>query len=153
MLACAGKTAGNIAEQFRFNQVFRDAAAVHLDKGGIGPQAVAVDMPGHNVLAHAGFAQQQHGCVRFCNGGGFSIQTLHDRALHHARVLVARDPFTAEILKSFKQFALRGNFFAQFGQRRDIADNRHHIGNLARGVLYRVPVKQQGAPVVEVLYT
>ena len=152
MLAGPGKTARHIAKQLGFNEILGYAAAVNLDKGRVCPQAVAVDMPRHNILAHAGFTQQQHGGVCFCNGRGLGVQALHDRALHHAGVLVATCTLAAEILKCLEQFALGGDFFAQFCKGGNVAYDGNNVGNLARGILNRMPIEQQRAPVVQVLH-
>ncbi len=49
-----------MAEQFGFHQGFGEGPAVDRDKRSVAPRAEVVDMPGHQFLAGAGFADDQH---------------------------------------------------------------------------------------------
>ena len=57
----AGEGAGGVAEQFGFDQGFRQCRAVHRDEGFFGARPGGVDGAGEKILAGAGFALQQDG--------------------------------------------------------------------------------------------
>ncbi|MNN75188.1 hypothetical protein D3C81_1914720 [compost metagenome] len=56
----AGKRAAFVAEQFGFEQLFRDCRTVERNKGFIGPRPEVVQATGDQFLAAAGFAADQH---------------------------------------------------------------------------------------------
>ena len=60
----AGEGAGDVAEQFAFEQCFRKGAAGDFDERTLGPAAAAVDRPGDHAFAGAAFAGDQHGGPR-----------------------------------------------------------------------------------------
>ena len=49
----AGKRSFIVAEQFAFDQIFRNGSAVHLDESLVFAQALAVDRMSHEFLAGA----------------------------------------------------------------------------------------------------
>ena len=81
MLVGAGERALAMAEQLAFDERFGQGAAIDGDERLAGPRALVVDGPGDQLLAGAGFAQDQHGRLR---GGDFGDQRAN--ALHAGRV-------------------------------------------------------------------
>jgi hypothetical protein len=62
-LAVAGgarERASGVAEQLAFEELFGDGGAVDGHEGGFGPRAAVVDGLGHDFLAGAGFAGDEH---------------------------------------------------------------------------------------------
>ena len=55
-----GEAALEMAEKFAFHQFVGNGAAVHRDKWLLRPRAVAVDHPGDDLLADAGFTVDMH---------------------------------------------------------------------------------------------
>ena len=91
----AGEGAFLMAEQFAFQQMFRDRGAVDRDEHLVGPPAFAVDVAGHQLLAGAVLPGDQDGSVagRYLVGhpqhrthGGIAADDgmafLHDRLQH-----------------------------------------------------------------------
>ena len=66
-----------MAEQFAFDQIFRQCAAVDRHERHFGPQALIVHRPGDQFLARAGFAEDQHGRVGRRNLGDQPADLLH----------------------------------------------------------------------------
>ena len=56
----AGEGAADVAEQLAFEQAFAEGAAVDADERAVAALAEAVDGVGDQLLAGAGFAEQQH---------------------------------------------------------------------------------------------
>ena len=56
----AGESTALVAEQQGFEHRLGDRRAVHRDEGRLGGRAEAVDVAGHQLLAGAGFAADQH---------------------------------------------------------------------------------------------
>ena len=77
----AGEGAFAVAEQLALDQVFGQRAAIDGDERHVASRALVVHGAGHQFLAGAGFAADQHGGVR---GGDFRDQ-LAD-ALHRQAV-------------------------------------------------------------------
>jgi hypothetical protein len=105
--ARAGERAFLVAEQLRFQQRLGDRAAVHRDEGAQGGavRALAVDGLGHQLLAAAGLALDQHGgrrariqhhgLAQLFHGGRFAAQVVQaaPRAPRvHCRAVRARIP-------------------------------------------------------------
>ena len=72
--AGSGEGALFITEQLRFQQVGGDRGAVQLHIGLVPPGAEAVDLVGHDLLAHAGFSGDQDRGV----GGGHPLDQRAD---------------------------------------------------------------------------
>ena len=64
MLVGPGERALAMAEQLALDQRLGQRPAVDRDERLVGPQAVLMHGPGDQLLAGAGFAQDQHGRVR-----------------------------------------------------------------------------------------
>ena len=103
----AGERTGHVAEQFAFQQCFRQRPAGHFDKRLVAPGAVAMNRPGDQRLAGAAFAGDQH--------GGLGVGHAFDHVEHAPHpVIVADDVLDAEpqielrlqILVLFQHFAL-----------------------------------------------
>jgi len=60
MLVGPGERSFAVAEEFAFHEVFRQGAAIHRHQRRGSPAALFVDRPGHEFLAGAGFAMDQH---------------------------------------------------------------------------------------------
>ena len=103
----AGERASHVAEQFAFQQRFRQRAAGHFHKRLIAPGAVAVDGAGDHRFAGAAFAGNQHG------GFGVGHRFDHVENAPHA-VIVPHDVFDAkpqvelrfQVFVFFEHFAL-----------------------------------------------
>ena len=57
---CAGESSCLIAEEFAFQQIFRQSRAVHRNKGLFGPGAGGVDTVGEELLTGACLAGEQY---------------------------------------------------------------------------------------------
>ena len=79
-LVSAGERAAFVAEQFAFQQVFRDGGAIDRDKRGFGARAVLVDGAGDQFLARAGFAPDEHGDGLGGDAADFLAHVLHRAA-------------------------------------------------------------------------
>ena len=64
-----GERAALIAEKFALEKGFRHTRRVHHYERPA-PQADLVDVPGHDFLAHAGFAEDEHGRVGYSHPQG-----------------------------------------------------------------------------------
>src|SRR3989442_4564465 len=60
----AGECPFFVPEQLRLDQLLGDGGAVDLDERLLGARALAVDLPGHELLAGAALSRDQHGGVR-----------------------------------------------------------------------------------------
>jgi hypothetical protein len=67
-----------VTEEFGFDEVVRNRAAVHGDERGVAPGAVIVDRARDEFLAGAGFADDERGGV----GGGHAFD-LRIQFQHH----------------------------------------------------------------------
>ena len=76
----SGEAAFFMAEEFTFQQAFRDGGAVDRDKGFAGAQAVALDGAGDDFLAAAALARDHHRSIR----AGYAADNFED-ALHGLR--------------------------------------------------------------------
>jgi hypothetical protein len=63
----AGEGAFLVAEEFGFHQRFGKGAAIDRDKGAAAARAEVVDMTRHQLLAGAGFADDQHARLAGCD--------------------------------------------------------------------------------------
>ena len=79
MLVGAGEGASAMAEQFALDEVLRQGAAIDGDERHVGPRALVVDGAGDQLLAGAGFAEDQHGRI-----GGSDLGDELPNALHGA---------------------------------------------------------------------
>ena len=59
-LSGVGERAALEAEQLGFEQAFRNRRAAHIDEWTVAPRAAAVEQPGEQAFARAGFALQQY---------------------------------------------------------------------------------------------
>ena len=90
----AGERAAFVAEQFAFQQGFRDGRAIDGDERRVGAVAVLVNGAGDQFLAGAGFAANQHGDRLGGDAADFLVDGLHGAAV--ADDGVARLPGLAE---------------------------------------------------------
>ena len=74
-----GKGPADVAEQFAFQQVLVQCAAVHANEGPAAPRAEAVNGLGDQFLAGARLAQQQHRRIRLGHLPHEPIAMLHGR--------------------------------------------------------------------------
>ncbi len=88
LLEAAGAAGGRpgegallVAEQFRLDQIVGDRRHVQGDKGVFGARAVAVQGPGHQLLAGAGLAVDQHGDIGVGQPADGAEHLLHGRCL------------------------------------------------------------------------
>ncbi len=72
----AGEGAPDVAEEFAFDHLFGNGGAVDGHELLVTAQAVGVDGPGHQLLASAGGAGDEHGGV----GGAHLFDAFHDLA-------------------------------------------------------------------------
>ena len=73
----AGKGAFRVAEQFRFNQFFRQRGAINFDERFLGAQRVVVNGVRDQFLARAGLAHDEHVGVRLGDRFNRLIDGLH----------------------------------------------------------------------------
>ena len=92
----AGEGAADVAEQLRLEKSFRDCRAVHLDERHAALGAAIVNRPRHELLAGAGFAQDQDRALRF----GHELCTL-DHLLN--RSTPAHDAVVIELFIALAQ--------------------------------------------------
>ena len=76
----AGEGAGDVAEQFAFQQRFGKGTAGHFDERSFRPAAAAMDRAGDHRLARAALAGHQH------RGPGVGHAADHLEDLQHARI-------------------------------------------------------------------
>ena len=76
----AGEGALFVAEQFRLDQLRRNRRHIDRDERAVFPVPETVDGLGHQFLAGAGFAQDQHGEVILEEAGDHPVNVLHRRA-------------------------------------------------------------------------
>ncbi len=82
----AGERALLVPEEFRGQQRLCEGRAVHCHKGSLRPAAGRVHGPGHQLLARARLAGDQHRGVRGRNGADHLPESGHGRAApHHVR--------------------------------------------------------------------
>ena len=67
-------------EELALNEVFRDRRAVHLDERPVGSGTLAVNRPGHQLLAGAALPLNQHRRLGSSDLADEVAQTLHSRA-------------------------------------------------------------------------
>ena len=79
----ARESAALVAEQFAFQQRFRDGGAVDRQERGLAAAAVLVDRPGHQFLAGPALAEDQHGHVLRGDAADRLIEFLHGRRAAH----------------------------------------------------------------------
>ncbi len=79
--AGAGEGAGGVAEKFAFHERFRYARAVYGKKRAVLPVAFIMQRPGHQFLAGAAFARNEHGACRRCHLLDLVEQNPHGTAL------------------------------------------------------------------------
>ena len=79
----AGKSAALVAEQFAFQQRFRDGRAVDRQERGLAAAAVLIDRPGHQFLAGPALAEDQHGHVLRRDAADRLVEFLHGRRAAH----------------------------------------------------------------------
>ena len=90
---CAGKGANLVAEQFAFEVIGWDGAAVDGDKGPFSPLAEAVNGTGGKVLARAGFADDQQVHAGLCRRPDLFSRLAHDlRTPRQDRLEFVRSP-------------------------------------------------------------
>ncbi|MNR06691.1 hypothetical protein D3C85_1227720 [compost metagenome] len=77
----AGESAPHMAEQFALYQGVGQGGAVEADQRMLGAQRAAMDGLGHQFLADAGFAADQHGEFAAAHQGDLFEQCLVGRAL------------------------------------------------------------------------
>ena len=77
----AGERTLFVAEEFAFNEVFRDGGAVDLDEWSIGPRALAVEGAGDEFLSGAAFAGDQDGGLGAGDFADELAQCFHGLAL------------------------------------------------------------------------
>ena len=75
-----GKGTFFMAEQFAFDEGSAKGGAVHGDERARGTAALLVNRARHQLLAHAGFSEQQHGCI----GGSHLCEAKADRSEYGA---------------------------------------------------------------------
>ena len=78
---CAGKSTAHVAEQLAFQQIVRNCPAVYHFEGPVGAGAEIVDRPGHQFLAGAALAIDQHRDVGTGNARDHLEDTLHLRSI------------------------------------------------------------------------
>ena len=83
---CTGEGALAMPEQFRLEQVVGNRAAVDRHERPVGPVPVGVDHPGHQLLARAALAVDQHGQARGCGLFG-GLQRLEQLGVVAERAL------------------------------------------------------------------
>jgi hypothetical protein len=76
----AGESAALVAEQFRFQQAFRQRRAVDPDEGLFFPRTEHVDGAGNQLLAGAAFAPDQHGRAKGRHAVDLGQDLLHPLA-------------------------------------------------------------------------
>ena len=77
----AGEGAPLVAEQFRFEQIAGNRGGVDGDEGRVAARAVAMQSTGHEFLAAAGFAGDQHRRVGLGEPADRAKDLLHGRRL------------------------------------------------------------------------
>src|SRR3954464_11818135 len=77
----AGERTADMAEQLRFEQRFRNRAAVQCDESVRAPWTVVMNCPGGEFLAGAGFARDENGTRRRGDGLEQLEQLAHDTAV------------------------------------------------------------------------
>ncbi len=139
-----------MSEEFTGNQVFRQGAAVDPDEGFVGPAAVAVDIAGHQFLAHAGFAGDHH-----CGIGGGHLfhlgknpadsRALADDVLEVQRLLMF---FLVVLLFFFELFAFVSGLLIGPGV---VQGNGRLGGEIGKKLQVRIPedVREQTVVVVK----
>ena len=106
----AGEAAFAMAEQFALDQVLGQRAAIDGHKGHVGPGALIVDGAGDQLLAGAGFAEDQHGRIGRGDFGDQLADLGHGGSLPD-ELRFAFDLFQAAFdgQKLVRQFALGGH--------------------------------------------
>src|SRR5262249_40810357 len=95
----AGERAFDVAEQLGFDQLFRQGGAVDLDELFFRPQRIEVEGVGDQLLAGAGFADDQHVSVALSDAFNSLVDHLHRlRRADDARIFTALD-VAAEALR------------------------------------------------------
>src|SRR6266853_997842 len=79
----AGERAALVPEQLGLDQLLRDRRAVHLDEGPVAPRGERVDGAGHQLLARAVLALDEHAPARGRRDRDLLAQVLDERALAH----------------------------------------------------------------------
>jgi hypothetical protein len=74
---CAGECAAAVSEEFAFDEVFRDGAAVDGDEGFISSFALFVDSSGDHFLAGTGFSEDKDSGVSGCDAVDESSNAEH----------------------------------------------------------------------------
>ena len=87
-----------VAEQLALDQLLGDRGAVHLDERLVPPVRVAVDGPGHQLLAHPALAGDEHGRVRGRGAAHRVPDLLEGGAAAHHPVAVVEDELQAAVL-------------------------------------------------------
>ena len=144
-----GERAFLVTEEFAFDQVLRHGGAVELDEGRVGARALAVERAGHQFLAGAALALDEHGGLRARHLANEQAQILHHRAVAQQFVAALVILRMAQELVHLHQLAvflgllerdgqmLRGKRLGQEGERavahaldrhvhRAVARNHHH---------------------------
>ena len=92
LVSGAGERALFVAEKLAFDEVFRNGGAIDFDERGVGARALAVKGAGHQFLAGAAFARDQHGGLGAGDLADQLAQILHGRALAQQFVAASRPP-------------------------------------------------------------
>src|SRR6202023_2825065 len=85
----AGEAAFYVAEEFRFDQVFRDGGAIHFDKEPFVAEAGGMEGAGDEFLAGTAFAEDKDAAI--CGGGDGDLlaQRFHGDAFADDLIAVA----------------------------------------------------------------
>ena len=89
VLVGAGERAFFVAEEFAFDEVFRDGAAVHRDKGALTAVALVVDGARGDFFPRPGFAVDEDGRLRARDFADHRPHFLHDFGIADEFVFVA----------------------------------------------------------------
>jgi hypothetical protein len=87
----AGESALFVSKEFRFQQRLGQRSTVDLHERTIGSLALALNVVGQNLLAHASLAQDQNRGIRLTNRARQREHTLHRFPRSHRGHITARE--------------------------------------------------------------
>ena len=141
-----GERALHVAEQLGFQQGLGNGRAADLDEGLVLARAVLVDDGRHHLLAHPGFAENEHRGIHLGQAQGLLVHVAHALGAHHDAPAVA-DARAQRIELHAVAVVQRAHLFQLFLeplQLGDVAHVGHHAPQLSLFVQDRIARDHDG---------